>query len=134
MDGKHAQESREGGIARLQHLGERFSIHCGDHQEAASSPKLNFWFPCPLLIIVDSNRCISGLSSAALPAPFERPACPRCKAQMMLVSIEPESPGVDLHRSDVEISQAIPCQHEFFPLGWGQSRASVTALARLVIL
>jgi hypothetical protein len=31
------------------------------------------------------------------PAPFERPACPRCRAHMMLVSIEPERPGVDLH-------------------------------------
>jgi hypothetical protein len=38
-----------------------------------------------------------GLSSAIPPAPFERPACPRCKAQMMLVSIEPERLGVDLH-------------------------------------
>jgi hypothetical protein len=26
-----------------------------------------------------------------------RPACPRCKASMMLLSIEPERPGVDLH-------------------------------------
>jgi hypothetical protein len=31
------------------------------------------------------------------PAPFERPACPKCGAHMMLVSIEPERPGVDLH-------------------------------------
>jgi hypothetical protein len=37
------------------------------------------------------------LSSAIPPAPFERPACLRCKAQMMLVSIEPARPGVDLH-------------------------------------
>lgn len=29
-------------------------------------------------------------SSADPPAPFERPACPRCKASTMLVSIEPE--------------------------------------------
>jgi len=29
-----------------------------------------------------------GLSSAIPPAPFERPTCPRCKAPMMLVSIE----------------------------------------------
>ena len=28
---------------------------------------------------------------------FQRPVCPRCKASMMLVSIEPERPGVDLH-------------------------------------
>ena len=37
------------------------------------------------------------LFSAIPPAPFGRPACPRCKASMMLVSIEPERPGVDLH-------------------------------------
>lgn len=32
------------------------------------------------------------------PIAFQRPACLRCEASMMLVSIEPESPGVDLHR------------------------------------
>ena len=38
------------------------------------------------------------LSSAIPLAPFERPACPRCKAQMMLVSIEPaRALDVDLH-------------------------------------
>ena len=37
------------------------------------------------------------LLSAIPPAAFERPACPKCKASMMLVSIEPERPGVDLH-------------------------------------
>jgi hypothetical protein len=37
------------------------------------------------------------LLSVIPPAPFERPACPKCKASMMLVSIEPERPGVDLH-------------------------------------
>jgi ribosomal protein S27AE len=37
-------------------------------------------------------------SSPALPPmPFQRPACPRCKASMMLVSIERERPSVDLH-------------------------------------
>ena len=40
----------------------------------------------------------SQLSSSAIPpAAFERPACPMCKARMMLVSIEPERAGVDLH-------------------------------------
>src|SRR6516165_9515584 len=39
-----------------------------------------------------------GPSSAIPPAiAFERPACPKCKARMMLVSIEPERPGVDLN-------------------------------------
>jgi hypothetical protein len=37
------------------------------------------------------------LLSTVPPAPFGRPACPRCRAQMMLVSIEPERSGVDLH-------------------------------------
>jgi hypothetical protein len=37
------------------------------------------------------------LSSAIPPVAFGRPACPKCKARMMLVSIEPASPGVDLH-------------------------------------
>jgi phage FluMu protein Com len=36
------------------------------------------------------------LSSAVSSAPFERPACPRCKAQMMLTSIESARAGVDL--------------------------------------
>ena len=37
------------------------------------------------------------LSSDSPPAPFERPACPTCKARMMLVSIEPERPDADLY-------------------------------------
>ena len=36
-------------------------------------------------------------SSAIPPVAFERPACPKCKARMMLVSTERERPGVDLH-------------------------------------
>ena len=36
--------------------------------------------------------------SAIPPIPFQRPVCSRCKASMMLVSVEPERPGVDLHR------------------------------------
>jgi len=36
-------------------------------------------------------------SSAIPPMPFQRPACSRCKASMMLVSIEAQRPGVDLH-------------------------------------
>jgi hypothetical protein len=37
------------------------------------------------------------LSSAVPSAPFERPACSKCKAKMMLISIEPARAGVDLH-------------------------------------
>jgi hypothetical protein len=34
---------------------------------------------------------------------IQRPACPRCKAAMMLASIEPEHPGVDLHTFECTI-------------------------------
>jgi len=43
------------------------------------------------------QRWAARLARHLPPAPFARPACPRCKAQMMLVSIEPESPSADLH-------------------------------------
>jgi hypothetical protein len=36
-----------------------------------------------------------GLSSVIPFAAIERPACPKCKAAMMLVSIELAGPGVD---------------------------------------
>ena len=45
-------------------------------------------------------------SSAIPPVAFERPACPRCKARMMLVSIEPERPGVDF-----DTFQCAVCNH-----------------------
>lgn len=44
--------------------------------------------------------------SAIPPITVQRPACSRCKASMMLVSIEPERPGVDLHRF-----QCAVCNH-----------------------
>ena len=37
------------------------------------------------------------LSSAIPSVAFGRPACPKCTAEMMLTSIEPARPGVDLH-------------------------------------
>jgi hypothetical protein len=37
---------------------------------------------------------------------FERPACAKCKAAMMLASIEPARPGVDLHTFECAI-----CKH-----------------------
>jgi hypothetical protein len=43
--------------------------------------------------MTQSNR----LSSATPPVAFGRPTCPECKAEMMLTSIEPARPGVDLH-------------------------------------
>ena len=42
-------------------------------------------------------------SPAIPPSPFQRPACPRCKASMMLVSIELKRPGVDLHRFECAV-------------------------------
>ena len=37
------------------------------------------------------------LSSFVSSVAFGRPACPKCKAEMRLASIEPARPGVDLH-------------------------------------
>jgi hypothetical protein len=47
------------------------------------------------------------LSSAVPPAPFERPACSRCKAEMMLVSIEPVRSGVDLHTFECAVCNQV---------------------------
>ena len=76
--------------------------------------------------------------SAIPPAAFERPACPLCKARMMLVSIEPERPGVDLHSF-----QCAVCNHVLTALAahedavhskalgrWLQGDAEVTPLLR----
>jgi hypothetical protein len=47
------------------------------------------------------------LSSVIPFVAIERPACPKCKAQMMLVSIEPaRARGVDLHTFECAI-----CNH-----------------------
>jgi hypothetical protein len=46
------------------------------------------------------------LSSVILFVAIERPACPKCKAQMMLASIEPARPGVDLHTFECAV-----CNH-----------------------
>jgi hypothetical protein len=47
------------------------------------------------------------LSSDAPFVAIQRPACPRCKAPMMLVSVELARPGVDLHTFECAI-----CYHE----------------------
>ena len=47
------------------------------------------------------------LSSAIPFVAIERPACPECKAQMMLVSIEPaRARGVDLHTFECAICKS----------------------------
>jgi hypothetical protein len=46
-----------------------------------------------------SQRLLSVIPFAAI----GRPACPKCKASMMLVSIEIAGPGVDLHTFECAI-------------------------------
>jgi hypothetical protein len=41
-------------------------------------------------------------------AAIDRPACPKCKAPMMLVSIELAGPGVDLHTFECAICNRVP--------------------------
>ena len=47
------------------------------------------------------------LSSVIPFVAIERPACPKCKAPMMLASIEPARAGLDLHTFECAI-----CNHE----------------------
>ena len=48
------------------------------------------------------------LSSAIPPVAFERPACPKCKAPKMLVSIEPaRARGVDLHTFECAVCNQV---------------------------
>jgi hypothetical protein len=46
------------------------------------------------------------LSSVIPSVAIERPACPKCKVRMMLASIEPARPGVDLHTFECAV-----CNH-----------------------
>ena len=46
------------------------------------------------------------LSSFISPVAFGRPACPKCKAEMRLASIEPARRGVDLHTFECAV-----CDH-----------------------
>ena len=50
-----------------------------------------------------SQRLSSVISFVAI----ERPACPKCKAGMMLTSIEPARPGVDLHTFECAICNRV---------------------------
>jgi len=47
------------------------------------------------------------LSSVIPFVAIERPACPKCKAPMMLVSIELARPGVDLHTFECAICNRV---------------------------
>jgi hypothetical protein len=62
------------------------------------------------------------------PIAFQRPACPRCKASMMLVSIEPERPGVDLHRF-----QCAVCNHVLTALAAYEDPMHSKALGRWLL-
>jgi hypothetical protein len=42
------------------------------------------------------------------PTNLARPHCKHCRSPMMLVSIDPASPGVDLHTFECSV-----CEHEF---------------------
>jgi hypothetical protein len=59
------------------------------------------------------------------PIAFQRPTCPKCKASMMLVSIEPESPGVDLHKY-----QCAVCNHVLMALAACEDPMHSKALGR----
>lgn len=59
------------------------------------------------------------------PAPLQRPACPRCKASMMLVSIEPARAGVDLHTFACAV-----CNHMFTALAPCEDPLHSEALGR----
>jgi hypothetical protein len=55
-------------------------------------------------IMPQSQRLSSVIPFAAI----ERPACPKCKAQMMLVSIEPaRAQGVDLHTFECAVCNQV---------------------------
>ena len=56
---------------------------------------------------------------------FERPACPKCKARMMLISIEPERQGVDL-----DTFQCAVCNHVLTALAAHEDPLHSKALGR----
>lgn len=61
-------------------------------------------------------------------APFAaigRPACPKCKASMMLASIEPAGAGVDLHTFE-----CARCKHVFETLAAYEDPMKSKALGR----
>jgi hypothetical protein len=65
------------------------------------------------------------LSSTIPPVAFGRPACPKCKADMMLASIEPARPGVDLHTFECAV-----CDHVLTVLAAYEDPMKSKALGR----
>ena len=47
------------------------------------------------------------LSSVIPSVPIERPACPKCKAQMMLASTEPARSGIDLYTFECAVCNQV---------------------------
>ena len=69
------------------------------------------------------------LSSVIPFVAIERPACPKCKAQMMLVGIEPaRARGVDLHTFECAI-----CNHELKTLAAYEDPMKSKALGRWLL-
>jgi hypothetical protein len=64
-------------------------------------------------------------SSAIPPIAIQRPACSRCKSPMMLVGVEPERPGVDLHTFKCAV-----CGHGLTALGAYEDPMHSKALGR----
>jgi hypothetical protein len=68
----------------------------------------------------------SQLPSSAIPSgALGRPACPKCKAQMMLTSIELAGPGVDLHTFE-----CVLCKHVITALAAYEDPMKSKALGR----
>ena len=65
------------------------------------------------------------LSSAIPFVAIQRPACPKCKAAMMLVSIEPARAGVDLHTFECAV-----CNHVLETLAAYDDRMKSKGLGR----
>ena len=65
------------------------------------------------------------LSSFISSVAFGRPACPKCKAEMRLASIEPARPGVDLHTFECAV-----CHHVLTALAACEDSMHSKALGR----
>jgi hypothetical protein len=65
------------------------------------------------------------LSSAIPPVAFGRPTCPKCRAEMMLTSIEPARLGVDLHTFECAV-----CDHVLTALAAYEDPMKSKALGR----
>jgi hypothetical protein len=65
------------------------------------------------------------LSSVVPSAAIGRPGCPKCKAPMMLASVEPAGAGVDLHSFECAV-----CKHGYETLATYEDPMKSRALGR----